>query len=164
MSDESTKLLDETGWRILAELQADARLPYSELGRRVGLSAPAVIERVKRLEAAGVITGYRAEVNPAKLGLPLLAIIQIRASGEQCGRIGALVKPFPEVLECHRLTGDTSCVLKVAARSPEHLESLIDRLSPYGSTTTSLVLSTPVPPRGVDPAASTDSAHAAPRR
>jgi len=146
---ETDKLLDETGWRLLTELQAEARLGFSELGRRVGLSPSAVAERVRRLEAAGIITGYRAEVDPRRVGLPLSAIVQIRAAGENCGRIGGLVRPFPEVLECYRVTGDVSAIMRVAVASTEHLEALIDRLGPYGSTTTSLILSTPVPPRAV---------------
>jgi Lrp/AsnC family leucine-responsive transcriptional regulator len=140
------RLLDEVGWRILAELQQDARLSYSELGARVGLSAPAVAERMRRLEEAGIITGYRAEVDAGKLGLPITAYIRCTSPGPQ---VGAIARQSPEVLECHRITGSDAFILKVVVASVPHLEAIIDRLLPYGQPTTSLVLSSPVPGRGV---------------
>src|SRR5512135_1233222 len=108
------KLLDGTGWRILRELQLDARLSFAELGRRVGLSKPAVAERVRNLEAAGVISGYRAEVDLAKVGYPILAVIRMSAVGDVLARITAAVCAMPEVLECHRGTGTDSFTMKVA--------------------------------------------------
>ena len=143
MALEKERLLDETGWHILEALQENARLSFSELGQRVGLSSPAVAERVRRMEDAGIITGYRAEVNTAKIGYPMLAIIRIsNAPGERCTRLSASVQEIPEVLECHRVTGGDSLIMKIMASSVEHLESLIDRLSEHGQLTTSLVLST----------------------
>lgn len=144
------KLLDERGWRILKELQQDGRLPFAELGRRVGLSTPAIVERVRNLEAAGVLTGYRAEVDLAKLGLPILAFIRVNVVGDVLGRITALAREMPEVLECHRGTGSDSFTLKVAVASVVHLERVIDRLTPHGTTATSIVLSSPVQGRVVD--------------
>ena len=143
MTLENERLLDETGWHILEALQENARLSFSELGQRVGLSSPAVAERVRRMEDAGIITGYRAEVNTAKIGYPITAIIRIsNAPGERCTRLTASTQSIPEVLECYRVTGSDSLIMKVMASSVEHLESLIDRISEHGQLTTSIVLST----------------------
>jgi Lrp/AsnC family leucine-responsive transcriptional regulator len=144
MALEIEKLLDETGWHILEALQDNARLSFSELGLRVGLSSPAVAERVRRMEDAGIISGYRAEVNTAKIGYPITAIMRMHSQGERCSRLNAQVREIPEVLECYRVTGEDCHFMKVMVSSVEHLESLIDRLSMYGQVTTSIVLSTPV--------------------
>ncbi len=145
MALENERLLDETGWHILEALQENARLSFSELGQRVGLSSPAVAERVRRMEDVGIITGYRAEVNTAKIGYPITAIIRISNSpGERCTRMTASTQAIPEVLECYRVTGSDSLIMKVMASSVEHLESLIDRISEHGQLTTSIVLSTVV--------------------
>src|SRR5512140_2537977 len=128
------KQLDEKGWRILQELQRDARVSYAELGRRVGLSKPAVTERVRNLEAAGIVRGYRAEVDLAAVGLPILAVVRMSVVGDVLARVTAAVRTMPEVLECHRTTGADSFVLKVAVESVEHLETLIDRLTRFGTT------------------------------
>lgn len=138
------KLLDAKGWRILQELQIDGRLSFAELGRRVGLSTPAAAERVRNLEAAGIITGYRAVIELDKVGLPILAIVRMSAVGDVLARITSAVRAMPEVLECHRSTGADSFIMKVAVASVEHLEALIDRLTPFGTTATSIVLSSPV--------------------
>jgi Lrp/AsnC family transcriptional regulator, leucine-responsive regulatory protein len=143
MALENERLLDETGWHILEALQENARLSFSELGQRVGLSSPAVAERVRRMEDAGIITGYRAAVNTTKIGYPITAIIRVSNSpGERCTRLSASTQEIPEVLECYRVTGSDSLVMKVMASSVEHLESLIDRISEHGQLTTSIVLST----------------------
>lgn len=144
MALDFERLLDETGWHILEALQENARLSFSELGQRVGLSSPAVAERVRRMEDAGIITGYRAEVNTAKIGYPITAIMRMNSQGERCTRLTAFVREIPEILECYRVTGDDCHVMKVMVSSVEHLESLIDRLSVHGQVTTSIVLSTPV--------------------
>ena len=145
MTLEIEKLLDGTGWQILRALQQNARLSYSELGQRVGLSSPAVAERVRRMEDAGIISGYHAEINVAKIGFPITAVIRMSPSpGERCTRFTASVQDIPEVLECHRVTGSDSLVMKVVASSVEHLEELIDQLSAHGQLTTSIVLSSPV--------------------
>lgn len=148
MALEIEKLLDDTGWRLLEELQQNARLSYSELGQRVGLSSPAVAERIHRMEDAGIICGYHAQVNVTKIGFPITAVIRMgSAPGERCTRPIAYVQEMPEVLECYRVTGSDALVMKVMAASVEHLEALIDRLSVHGPVITSMVLSTPVPRR-----------------
>ena len=134
--------LDEKNWRIVAELQQNGRISFAELGRRVGLTLPAVAERVRKMEDAGVITGVRAEIDPAKIGLPIAAFIRISVAGDVLSRITKTVREMPEVLECYRGTGSDSFTLKVAAESVEDLESLIDKLAPFGTTSTSIVLST----------------------
>ena len=144
MTLDYIKLLDEVGWQILQALQEDARISFAELGRRVGLSLPAVAERVRRLEEAGIITGYHAHINLAKVNLPIAAFIRINVPGERYPQVLALARDLPEVLECHHLSGTDSFIMKVAAASIPHLEELITRLSTYGPTTTSIVLSSPV--------------------
>ncbi len=138
---ESGCALDEVSWQILVELQENARLSYSELGRRVGLTAPAVADRVRRLEEAGIIEGYRVALNLDKIGLPLLAYIRIATHERMAVPFGSVAKDFPEVLECHRVTGGDSYIVKVAVSSVRHLETLLDRLVHYGETVTSIVLS-----------------------
>ncbi len=154
MALEIEKLLDDTGWQLLHALQQNARLSYSELGQRVGLSSPAVAERIRRMEDAGIISGYHVELNRSKLGYPITAIIRMSTSpGDQCSRFATFVQEIPEVLECYRVTGSDSLIMKVMASSVEHLESLIDRLSAHGQLTTSMVLSAPVTRRVVKPVA-----------
>lgn len=154
MALDFERLLDETGWHILEALQENARLSFSELGQRVGLSSPAVAERMRRMEDAGIITGYRAEINTAKIGFPITAIIRMSTPpGERCTRVIASAEEVPEVLECYRVTGADALVMKVMASSIEHLESIIDHLSQHGQLTTSIVLSKPVTRRTVTRAA-----------
>ncbi|HNP73509.1 MAG TPA: Lrp/AsnC family transcriptional regulator [Kouleothrix sp.] len=147
----SNELLDSINRKLLRLLQANARSSFSELGRAVGLSAPAVAERVRRLEEAGVITGYHAAVNPAKVGLELLAFMRLSEVGERGERVADLVRELPEVIECHRVTGSDSYILKIAAASVAHLEALIDRFNPYGQITTALVLSSAVERHQLEP-------------
>lgn len=145
MTLEIERLLDDTGWLLLQALQENARLSYSELGQRLGLSAPAIAERIRKLEEAGVITGYRAEVDRSKLGLPVTAIIRLSSgAGLTCHRVAQGVSEIPEVLECVRVTGSDSVVTKVVATSIAHLERIIDQLTIYGLPTTSIALSKPV--------------------
>jgi Lrp/AsnC family leucine-responsive transcriptional regulator len=144
MTSHSEPLLDSINWKLLRLLQENARRSFSELGREVGLSSPAVAERVRRLEEAGIITGYHAAVSYEKLGLPLLALMRLSEVGDRGERVAALVREMPEVIECHRVTGSDSYVLKIVATSIAHLEVLIDRFNPYGQITTSLVLSSAV--------------------
>ena len=145
----SEKLMDQIGWKLLHELQLNGRLSYAELGRRVGLTTPAVVERVKRMEEAGIVVGYHADIDPGKVGMPITAFIRMSVVGDVFTRITTVVKNSPEVVECHRGTGADSFIMKVHVRSVEHLESLIDRLTPYGTTSTSIVLSSPVEKREV---------------
>ena len=144
MGLQNSSELDSTDRAILRELQADARLSYRELGRRVGLSAPATIERVRKLEDSGVIRGYHADIDATKLGLPVTAFIRMRCFGERCLRQSFETTQIPEIVEFHRLSGSDCSILKVMVASLEHLELLIDRLASYGSTETALVLSSPI--------------------
>ncbi len=146
--------LDSIDSKILAELQANARLAFAELGRRVGLSTPAVTERVRRLEDAGVIERYIAVVNPARVGLPVRAFIKITVPGDRLPHFNTLAQRVPEVRECHRVTGSESYILQVAVRDLPHLEAVIDSLTPYVATNTSMVLASPVPWNPVIPATS----------
>jgi Lrp/AsnC family leucine-responsive transcriptional regulator len=150
MSTHDEKLLDDIGWRLLEELQEDARISYTELGRRVGLSTPAVMERIHKMEDAGIITGYRAEVSPEKIGFQVTAFIRIGLKHEVLPRLDSLFKEIPEIVECHRVTGADSLILKVHVTSIAHLETVIQRITPYGMPATSIVLSTPAPRRRLD--------------
>jgi Lrp/AsnC family leucine-responsive transcriptional regulator len=141
--------LDETGRRLLAELQGSARLTLAELGRRVGLSAPAVAERIQRLERDGVITGYRAEIDPRALGLSLSAVIRVRPAPGQLQNVAQLARDTEEVVECHRITGEDCYFMKAHVRDVQHLEEVIDHFVVLGQTTTSIVQSSPVPVRGL---------------
>jgi Lrp/AsnC family leucine-responsive transcriptional regulator len=143
-------MLDEIDRKILKELQEDARTSYAELGRRVGLTTPAVIERVRKLEDAGIITGYSAEIDTARIGLPITAFIRMSISGVDYSHIIEVAEESREVLECHRGTGGDSFIMKVAVASVEHLQEVIDRLVPYGITTTTIVLSSPVKRRVIE--------------
>lgn len=146
--DPSAHVLDDLDRSILAELQADGRVPFSELGRRVSLSAPAVTERVRRLEAAGIITGYRAVVSPAAVGLPIEAVVRVR---DDSGRVGQAFADEPAVLEAMHVTGDDCWVVRVAVTDMVRLEALVHELGTYGPTTTSMVFSAPIRARPVTP-------------
>jgi Lrp/AsnC family leucine-responsive transcriptional regulator len=141
MNVENGTLLDNTGWRILEELQQNARLTYKELGRRVNLSAPATAERMRRMEEAGIITGYRAEVNAEKVGLPLTAFVRIEVPGVNHQKVEALVTELPEVLECHRATGTDCFLMKTVLASTDHLRAVLDKLVVWGNPVTSIVIS-----------------------
>lgn len=148
---EVSKLLDPIGWHILEELQEDARIQYAELGRRVGLSTPAVFERVRRMEEAGIITGYRVEIDHQKVGLPVCAFIRVRVVGNFIPRVIAVAREMPEVYECHRIAGEDTFLLKVCVPTSEALEKTVDKLTPYVATTTMLVFSSPVTRRAIEP-------------
>jgi Lrp/AsnC family leucine-responsive transcriptional regulator len=141
--------LDETDCRVLAELQEDARLSLAELGRRVGLSPPAVAERVRRLTDEGVIRGFRTDVDPRALGFALSAIVRIRPAPRQIAKVAQMARDTPEVVECHRITGEDCFFVKAHVRDVEHLEEVIDRFTVFGQTTTSIMQTSPVPARGV---------------
>jgi Lrp/AsnC family transcriptional regulator, leucine-responsive regulatory protein len=134
---------------LLRELQEDGRLSLAELGRRVGLSSPAVADRLERLEDARVITGYRAEVDPRALGYELAVILRIRPAPRELKKVAEVAQRTPEVVECHRITGDDCYLMKAHVRDVDHMEEVIDRFAVYGQTTTSIVQSSPVPRRSV---------------
>lgn len=142
--------LDDVNRKLLIELQANARLTLAELGRRIGLSSPAVAERLQRLEDLGVIRAYVTEINPRALGFSLSAIIRVRPAPGQLNNVAEAARAKPEVVECHRITGDDCYIMKAHVRDVEHLEALIDQFAPLGQSTTSIMQSSPVPSRGVD--------------
>ncbi|MEM8858727.1 MAG: Lrp/AsnC family transcriptional regulator [Chloroflexota bacterium] len=145
MDSKNEKLLDDTGWRLLSELQKNARISFTELGQRVGLTSPAVADRVRRMEEAGIISGYHTKVNLAKIGLPIMAIVRLaEIGGQSCERAAAQVSQIEEVIECIRVTGDDSMVVKVVASSVDHLTQVLDQLSKYGIPNTSIARSRPM--------------------
>lgn len=139
--------LDETNRRILRALAEDPRLRTAELARAVGLSAPAVRERVGRLERAGVIRGYRLDLDPAAIGLPVTAWVRIRPGPGQLPKVADLARDTPQVSECHRISGEDCFLLKVHVPTIEDLEGVLDAFLLFGQTTSSFVVSTPVAPR-----------------
>jgi Lrp/AsnC family leucine-responsive transcriptional regulator len=143
------QILDVTDLRLLNELQDDARLSLAELGRRVGLSAPAVTERLARLERDEVILGYRATLNPRALGYTLSAVIRIRPAPRQLHEVAQLARETPEVVDCRRITGEDCFIMTAHVRSVEHLEEVIDSFAIHGQTTSSIVQSAPVADRGL---------------
>lgn len=149
---QMSKDLDTTDWRILAELQADGRLSFNQLARRVNLSAPAVAERVRRLEEQGVISGYQARVDPAKAGLPLTAFIQMRCTPGRCLLQTSDADDYPEVVEVHKLSGEYCSMLKVQVASMQHLEGLFELIGDkHGPLKSHVVLSTQYQGRPVEP-------------
>src|SRR5215213_3410044 len=124
--------LDDANLRLLGELQQDARLSLAELGRRVGLSSPAVAERLARLEQSGTISGYHADVDPRAFGLTLSAIIRVRPAPGQIANVAELARETQEVVECHRVTGDDCYIMRAHLRDVLHLEEVIDRFTVLG--------------------------------
>jgi len=150
MALQSESSLDATDWRILRELQQDARLSYNELGRRVALSAPAAAERVRKLEDRGIITGYAAQIDLAHVGLPLIAFIQLRCATGKCLLKTSTAEEFPEVLEMHKLSGAHCSLLKVAVSSMQHLEAFNERLGAHGELVVNIVTSSALTNRVID--------------
>jgi Lrp/AsnC family transcriptional regulator, leucine-responsive regulatory protein len=140
--------MDEIDRQLMKALQASARLSRSELGRRIGLSGTATADRVRRLEDEGVIRGYHADLDPRRLGYSVAAIMRIRPVLGQVRKIAEVAQTTPEVVECHRVTGEDCYVMKLYVRSMDDLEEVLDRFTPFGQTTTSIIHSSPVPGRG----------------
>jgi len=136
--------LDAIDRHVVSELQRDARVSMAALGRRVGLSAPAVSERVGRLEGAGVITGYHASVDPKAIGYPIAAVVRVRPAAQQLRKIPELALDTPEVVACHRITGEDCFLLELHLHDMDDLEEILDRFVLFGQTTTSIVHSSPV--------------------
>ncbi|MGH2750144.1 MAG: Lrp/AsnC family transcriptional regulator [Actinomycetota bacterium] len=141
--------LDPTNLRLLGELRSNPRMTMSELARRLGMSSPAVTDRVQRLEAGGVISGYRLELDPRALGWPVAAFVRIRPGPGQLANIAELAQRTPEVVECHRITGEDCFLMKVYVTEIDKLEEVLDRFLMYGQTTSSILQSSPVPPRAL---------------
>ena len=156
--------LDDVDWRLLEALQNDGRASYADLGRIVGLSPSAVTERVRRLEQSGVITGYRCQVDPEKLGLAIMALVRLRYPHGNYRPFHDLLATTPEVTEAHHVTGEDCFVLTVRARSMRHLEEVAGRIAGLGAVTTSVVYSSPLPRRSVVSSAVRASAAATARR
>ncbi len=138
--ESSIPALDPTDVAIIEVLQQDGRIAISELGRRVGLSQPATSERVKRMEERGIITGYTAKINPAALGLTMMAVIRLRTTHEHIQSSLKQFSEMPHVMEVLRLTGEDCFILKVFVPSPQELETIVDAVARHGAVTTSLVL------------------------
>jgi Lrp/AsnC family leucine-responsive transcriptional regulator len=136
--------LDEVDIGILSALGRDARTSTSDLARSAGMSAPSIAERIRRLEAAGVITAYSVEIDPAALGFGLSALIRIRPLAGQLQKVAGLIDDTSEVVECHRTTGEDCFVATAHLRDVLHLERVIDRFTPYAQTNTSIIQSSPV--------------------
>jgi Lrp/AsnC family leucine-responsive transcriptional regulator len=147
--EDWAELLDDVNRRLLAHLQEDPRLTMSALARLVGMSSPAVTERVQRLERAGVIRGYRLDVDPAALGLPVTAWVRVRPGPGQLTKVADLAAGLPNVSECHRITGEDCFLIKLHAATIESLTETLDKILLYGQTVTSVVHSSPVPPRAL---------------
>ena len=145
----SELLRDPRNVDFLRLLGDDPRMGISELARRVGMSAPAVRERLARLEEAGVIVGYRLLIDPKALGYPICAFVRVRPAPGQLTKVADLARATPEVVECHRVTGEDCFVLKVYLRALDDLDEVLDRFLVFGQTTTSLVQSSPVTPRAL---------------
>jgi Lrp/AsnC family transcriptional regulator, leucine-responsive regulatory protein len=139
--------LDATDRHIIGELAQDGRISFAELARRVSLSSPAATERVRRLEQLGVITGYRAQIDPRALGYALTAIVRVKPAVRQLSKIAELAADIPQIEECLRITGEDCFYMKLHLGSIEELPSVLDRFLLYGETTTSIVNATPVPRR-----------------
>ena len=145
-----SKLLhDPRNLKLLAALLKNPRAPVSVLARRVGLSAPATRERLLRLEEAGVIRGWRVELDPAALGFPIAILIRVRPMPGQLAKIAKLAQSIPQVTECQRITGEDCFLIRAHLRALDELDGLLDRFLAYGQTTTSIVQSAPVPPRSL---------------
>ena len=141
--------LDDTDWALLSALQADGRQSMTQLGRSVNLSVSATSERVRRLEEAGVITGYTAVVDPERLGYTILAQLRLRYPSSRYQPLHDLLAVTPEVIEAHHVTGEDCFVLKVVATSMRHLEEVSGRIGGLGSVTTSVAYSSPLDRRAV---------------
>jgi Lrp/AsnC family leucine-responsive transcriptional regulator len=150
MTLQSDRLLDRVGWALLRLLQENARLSFRQIGEAIGLTAPAVAERVRRLEDAGILKGYHAEIDLVKAGRPIMAFVSLMTNSQQSTRFRKVVGDMPEVIECHCVTGTESYILKVAVTSVPHLEHLLLDLVNYGEVRTSLVLSTQVTRRVIE--------------
>ncbi|HUI18742.1 MAG TPA: Lrp/AsnC family transcriptional regulator [Alphaproteobacteria bacterium] len=145
----SDLLADPRNVELLRHLRADPRISVSALARRVGMSAPAVRERIARLEEAGVILGYRLEIAPSALGYPIAIFVRVRPMPGKLAKIAELAADMPQVVECHRITGEDCFILKLHIAALDELDRVLDRFLAYGQTTTSLVQSSPVPPRNL---------------
>ena len=145
----SDLLLDARNVELLRLLCADPRMAISALARKVGMSAPATRERIRRLEEAQLIKGYRLDLDPRALGFAVAAFVRVRPMPGKLPKISEIAQRMPQVTECHRVTGEDCFILKIHFESLDGLDRILDQFLAFGQTTTSLVQSTPVPPRGL---------------
>ncbi len=136
--------VDAISMNILKELLMNARSTFSEIGRKIGLSSPAVAERVYKMEAAGIINGYHADINLDAFGLDLMAFIALTTQPEKYQKIYSFAEKQKEIVECHHISGNESLLLKVVAGSIAQLNTMIEKLGQFGETKTSIVLSSPI--------------------
>jgi Lrp/AsnC family leucine-responsive transcriptional regulator len=141
--------VDDKSWKILELIQQDGRIALKALAREIGLSLPATSERLKKLEDAGIVRGYRAEIDTERAGYGISAIIGITTPQPDKARLIALLHTLPEVIECLHVTGQDSFLLRVLARDIRHLERFVGSINHYGETRTSIIMSAPIPLRPV---------------
>jgi len=151
MTETPAPVLDDKAWRLLMALQRDARSPLKALAEAAGLSIPATAERIRRLQDAGVVGGFGAEVDPQRVGYGVRACVGITVPQPHKRRFIDKLRGTAEVLECHHVTGDDSFLLSVVARDLQDLERFLAEINGYGETRTSIVFSTPIPRRGLVP-------------
>lgn len=142
-------LKDHKNLALLRLLERNPRTPISHLARRIGMSNPAVKERILRLEETGILVGYRIELNPKELGYNVSAFVRIRPLPGHLNKVAEVAQATPEVTECHRVTGEDCFIMKVCLKEISSLDRVLDKFLVHGQTTTSIVQSSPVPPRGV---------------
>ena len=147
--------IDATNRRVLAELAENPRLSTADLARRIGMSSPSVRERVRRLEESGVIRGYRLDIDPAAMGVPIAAWVRVRPGPGQLPKVAELAQRTPQVSQCYRISGEDCFLMLIHVPTIEGLESILDQFLMHGQTTSSFVVATPVPPRPIlDPGSS----------
>jgi len=144
MGSQFESYVDMIGMKILRELQMNARSTFSEIGRKVGLSSPAVAERVKKMEESGIINGYHTDINPGTFGHQIAAFITLITRPEKYSKFYSVAEDTKEIVECHHISGDESFLLKVVSGSISHLEEIVEKLGKFGETKTSIVLSSPI--------------------
>lgn len=142
-------LADQKNLTLLRLLEKNPRAPISQLARRIGMSDPAVKERILRLEESGILAGYRLELNPRELGYQLTAFVRVRPITGHLNKIAELARTIPEITECHRVTGEDCFIIKVFLKEIANLDPVLDKFLAHGQTTTSIVQSSPVPPRSL---------------
>ena len=150
MDNKFSKVLDNIGLNILRELKQNARTGFSEIGRRVGLSSPAVAERVYKMEELGIIGGYHVKLDPVSMGFPVLAFITLKTHPKKYSQIYSYLNDVAGVMECHHISGHESLIIKMYTTSVSNLDSMIEKLSEYGETKTSIVLSSPIDKKTID--------------
>ncbi len=151
MNTKSKSAVDKIGMKILKELQINARSTFSQIGRKVGLSSPAVAERIYKMEESGIISGYHANINPTTFGHNIMAFITLTTQPNKYNEIYTFAEEQKEILECHHVSGNESLMLKVVSGSISQLDGMVEKLTKYGETKTLIVLSSPLQKKIVEP-------------